>query len=245
MDLRCLPWTEPWLYSPAMTTLTDDTTAELAENDLVAVPRDAWTAMQDRMDDLETTVREQREELREHQDHIGRELADVRSRITDIEDLEARNQQTEAHSGDAPPRVEGSETGSREGETPLYRVCALPEQVAARELTANQERARFIAKDIRDYAKKCRAGLVIDSRAIKRVITAKEGTKPHTQTVARVMTFLDELGKDSVEQKKRRGRKLISVDPEAADRLSDASATDHRRCDWGSGPTTPESVISG
>jgi hypothetical protein len=225
-----------------MTTLTDDTTAELAENNLVAVPKAEWTATQDRLDDLETTVHE-------HQDHTGRELADVRSRITDtevgIEDLEARNQQTDPHPGDATPRGEGNESGAPAGETPLYHVCALPEQVAARELTANQERARFIAKDVRDYAEKCRAGLVIDSRAIKRVITAKEGTKPHTQTVARVMNFLDRLGKDGVEQKKRRGRKLISVDPEAADRLSDASAANHTRCDRGTGPTTPEGVISG
>jgi hypothetical protein len=124
-------------------------------------------------------------------------------------------------------------------------VCALPEQVAARELTANQERARFIAKDVRDYAERCPAGLVIDSRAIKRVITAKEGTKPHTQTVARVMTFLDELGKDAVELKKRRGRKLVSVDPKVADRLSDASAADHTRGDGRSGPTAPESVMLG
>ena len=205
----------------------------------------------ERIDDLETTVREQREELAEHQDHTGREFADVRSRITDteadIEDLETRTQQTEAHSGDAPPRGEGNESGAPAGEIPLYRVCALPEEMAARELTANQERARFIAKDVRDYAEKCRAGLVIDSRAIKRVITAKEGTKPHTQTVARVMNFLDRLGKDSVEQKKRRGKKLVVVDQELAGRLSDASATaaHHARGDRGTGARTPEPVISG
>jgi TolA-binding protein len=232
-----------------MTAIADATTAELADNDLVAVPRDEWDAMQDRIDDLETIVHEQREELAEHQDHVGREFADVRSRITDtegdIEDLEARNQQTEAHSGDATPRVEGSETGAPAGETPLYRICALPEEMAARELTANQERARFIARDARDYAEKCPAGLVIDSRAIKRVITAKEGTKPHTQTVARVMNFLAELGKDSVEQKKRRGRKLVSFDPEVADRLTNASAANHTRGDQGTGARTPEPVISG
>jgi hypothetical protein len=200
----------------------------------------------DRIDHLETTVREQQEELAEYQDHIGREFASVRVRITEAEDaFETQKQQTEAHSEGENPGCDTGEQASTNDETPLYRVCALPEQVAARELTANQERARFIAKDIRDYAKKCRAGLVIDSRAIKRVITAKEGTKPHTQTVARVMNFLDELGKDSVEQKKRRGRKLVAFDPEVADRLSDANAAHHARCDRRTGATTPESVISG
>lgn len=55
-------------------------------------------------------------------------------------------------------------------------------------------------------------------------LTAAEGTKPHTQTVARVMNFLKKLGKEDVEQTKRRGKKLVVVNPEAADR-------DHDRCD--------------
>ena len=56
------------------------------------------------------------------------------------------------------------------------------------------------------------------------MLTAAEGTKPHTQTVARVMNFLEKLGKNDVEQTKRREKKLIVVDPETADRYLD-------RCD--------------
>ena len=55
-------------------------------------------------------------------------------------------------------------------------------------------------------------------------MTAAEGSKPHTQTVARVMDFLEKLGKDDVEQTKRRGKKLVVVDEETADRY-------HDRCD--------------
>jgi hypothetical protein len=57
---------------------------------------------------------------------------------------------------------------SRSG--PLERICGLPEHVADRELTANRERARFVAKDVRDYAESASAALVIDTRAIKRVL---------------------------------------------------------------------------
>ena len=128
--------------------------------------------------------------------------------------------------------------------TPLERIAALPEHIAKRELTANQERARFIARDVHDYGEKVPAGLVIDSRAIKRVITAAEGKRPHTQTVARVMNFLDELGKDGVQLKKRRGRKFVVVDPEVADRLTNMAAH-HDRCDRGTGDASPETVISG
>ncbi|KYH23921.1 hypothetical protein HAPAU_40000 [Halalkalicoccus paucihalophilus] len=65
---------------------------------------------------------------------------------------------------------------------------------------------------------------MLDSQTITKVITAAEGSKPHTQTVARVMNFLSKLGKDDVEQTKRRGKKLVVVDEEAADRY-------HDRCD--------------
>jgi hypothetical protein len=54
------------------------------------------------------------------------------------------------------------------------------------------------------------------------------------------MDFLDDLGKDAVELIKRRGRKLVVVDPEAADRLE---AANHDRCDRGGGSTTGEDVI--
>ena len=81
---------------------------------------------------------------------------------------------------------------------------------------------------------------MIDSRAIKRVLTASEGKRPHTQTVARVMNFLDEMGKEDVQQKKRRGKKFIVVDPEAVTRY----AAHHDRCDRESGPTHVDGVIS-
>ncbi|MFC6906724.1 hypothetical protein [Halalkalicoccus tibetensis] len=77
---------------------------------------------------------------------------------------------------------------------------------------------------MQDYAEKAPAGLVLDSQTIAKVITAAEGTKPHTQTVARVMDFLEKLGKDDVDQTKRRGKKLVVVEEEAADRY-------HDRCD--------------
>ena len=96
-------------------------------------------------------------------------------------------------------------------------------------MTATQERARFIAKGVKDYAEKAPAGLVISSRDIKKVIAAKEGKRPHNQTVGRVMDFLNDLGKDDVDLIKRRERKLVVIDPDAADRMM----ASHDRCDGG------------
>jgi hypothetical protein len=53
------------------------------------------------------------------------------------------------------------------------------------------------------------------------------------------MNFLDDLGKDAVQLKKRRGRKFVVVDGDGADRLAH-----HDRCDRGGGQTSPETVIS-
>jgi hypothetical protein len=54
------------------------------------------------------------------------------------------------------------------------------------------------------------------------------------------MNFLDDLGKQDVQQKTRRGKKFVVVDPEAATRY----AAHHDRCDGESGPTTGSDVIS-
>ena len=213
-------------------TATADATGSSTVEQLIAAVEELQETVErqvERINELET-------ELAEHKDHTGREFADVRARITETE-----NRQTQPNSEDTTSGVDEKETGSQAQKTPLERICSLPEHMVARELTANQERARFIAKDIHDYAEKAPAGLVIDSRAIKRVITAKEGTRPHTQTVARVMDFLDDLGKQDVQQKKRRGKKLVVVDPGAATRY--AKEANHTRCDGEHDSARSESVI--
>ena len=55
--------------------------------------------------------------------------------------------------------------------------------------------------------------------------------------MARVMDFLEKLGKDDVEQTKRRGKKLVVVDPEAADRYQD-------RCNRANEQPPAQSVMS-
>ena len=186
----------------------------------------------DRIEELEA-------ELTEYKRFAGSEFADVRGRITDVEaqteELETTLQETPTET----TNVDTEENGPAQTtttETPLERICTLPEHVVDRELTTNQQRARFIARDVQDYAEIAPAGLVLDSQTIAN-ITAAEGSKPHTQTVARVMDFLEKLGKDDVEQTKRRGKKLVVVEEEAADRY-------HDRCDPANGQAPAEGVMS-
>jgi hypothetical protein len=54
------------------------------------------------------------------------------------------------------------------------------------------------------------------------------------------MDFLNKLSKEDIQQKKRRSKKFIVVDPEAATRY----AAHHDCCDGESGPITDSDVIS-
>lgn len=150
-----------------------------------------------------------------NREHLAEEL----DRVEDIA--------TEPGADTAGERDETSDTTntqnetSRSPQTPLERVVGLPEPIADTELTANQERARFIARDVQDYAERVPAGFSITSSALRKVLKAKDGTTPHTQTVTRVIEFLEDLGGDGVDVVKRRGTKRVVFTPEAVERLAE------------------------
>jgi hypothetical protein len=222
-----LPLKEPWLCQPAMTATADATDSSTVEQLIATVEGLEETVKQqaDRIDQLET-------ELAEHKDHTGREFADVRGRITEVEE----NQQTEGTSDGETPGVEAPKEGSQSEQndaTPLEQIVRLPEGTAEAELTSNVRRARFIARDVTDYAEKCPAGYVMDSGAVRRVLSAGGETKgkAHTETVSRVMDKLDDFGRYSVDVKKRRGNRIVVFSEELVRRLS--------QCGDRSGGSTP------
>ena len=155
---------------------------------------------------------------------IGRIIASKAPRgdlKDEIEDLEARL------SGEN-PTPEAEKTPSSQGaepETPLERIVALPEELVEQELTENQQRARFIAKDIREYASKAPAGRVIKAATMGRVLKAAFDTA-HTETINRVREFLDELGQDDVKLVDRDNSKIIVFDESLVRRL-DQYETNH------------------
>jgi hypothetical protein len=83
----------------------------------------------------------------------------------------------------------------------------LPETVADQELTANIKRARDVAADVIDYGRSVPAGYAITSSELRTVLTALDdgGGKAYTETVRRVMEYLDDLGGDDVTLKETRG----------------------------------------
>ncbi|GGC48797.1 hypothetical protein GCM10007209_08040 [Haloferax sulfurifontis] len=74
-----------------------------------------------------------------------------------------------------------------------------------------------------EYATNVPAGFALDASTIRTVLHAKEGRTPHTQTVSRVMDFLDDLGKEGVKIVKRRGTKRVIFTEHAVSELAETA----------------------
>lgn len=149
----------------------------------------------------------------------------VESRVDALEDDETE---------DATAGVDGATSPAHKPESPLEQVVGLPEH-ATDSLSANQERARFVAKDIADYGTSVPAGVAITAGEIRRILVAKdEDSRVHPETVSRVITFLDDLGKEDVTVKKRRGERRIIFDEDAITRYQTAASRDLTTCVMGS-----------
>jgi len=191
--------------------------------DQTDVPTDVIQDVEEQGQELATVVdetinhqAERIEELEEETssdiEHTGKRLAELNGRVSDVEE------QLDGGSGDTTPTPNTSQTTPQ---TPLEEICRLPQHVADDSLTSNQERARFVAKDIEQYGRAVPAGRAITSSDLRRVISAKEEGRTHTQTVSRVMDFLEELGKDDVSIKETMGgQRTVVFTDEVVERLN-------------------------
>lgn len=176
--------------------------------------------------DLESTqaqldvVEDEQEDIREHQASVAKDLAETNQRVSKLED-------TSDPSGEA---SNSSEQLSQTLRTPLEQVTAWADDVAEDELTANKLRAREVVKDIDQYTTKAPAGQVIKAGDLRKVLSAIEGTGTHSETLNRVIEFLDDFGKDEVDVIKRRGERRISFSDSLVERLTDAAPMSITSC---------------
>jgi chromosome segregation ATPase len=187
-----------------------------AENEAAIAKENAREA-EARAEEAESKVEELETRLSDQENHSAKERADTRSRVADLE--EASEDQ---ESGGSDPTLDESDSRST---TALETVVSLDQQTAESELTSNQNRSRFVAKDILQYSKKCQAGRTISSSDIATILKSGTDCKGRTTTVARVMDFLDKFGEDKVEVVKRRGTKRVIFDEELAQALDGAGNT--------------------
>ena len=167
-------------------------------------------------------LRERLNEAETKQAGFGKAISSNQDRIEDLE----------AGSNDATPTQETRESGSTDlyqPESPLEQITNLPEHVADEQLSENQKRARFIAMDVSDYADNAPKGFVVDSGIVSKVLAARDSESPHTQTVSRVMDFLDDFGQNDVEVRMHKGRRIAVFDKTAAKRFG-TQQIDPSRC---------------
>lgn len=169
-------------------------------------------------------LREEKQELRDevqsYRESNERDKAEIRQQVTEIE---AEGTATDENAS------ETAETVGVEPETPLENVVALPEHIAEVQILANQSRARFVATDVTDYAQKTSAGYSVTDTDLRKVLIARNGETAHSQTVARVIEFLDRLGGDAVDVVKRRGTKWVVFDEQPSDGYWNSVHRDRRR----------------
>jgi hypothetical protein len=196
-----------------------------AENDCL---RERVADLEQRTENVENGKDYAHDRLDECGDRLDAATDQRKNLFARVHDLEtgSENEEVATESGtDGHDSGDGTDTAS-----PLAQLTNLPEHVTNEHLSANQQRARFVAKDLRDYADKTPKGFVMDSAAISRVLSVRDGESPHTETVSRVMDFLDRLGKVETKTKLHKGRRIAVFDPDAAKRYG-AGQSGPSQCD--------------
>jgi TolA-binding protein len=178
------------------------------------------------VEEQQKQIEELQDRLDEEQTQRGKDDAELRGRITDAE--ERLNDVEDDVSGESNPTPETGKDPSTTAQTPIEDVIRIPEHLVEDSLTANQERARAVAKDIHQYSRSVPAGRAIKSSELRRVLSAQsDGGPTHTETVSRVMDMLDDLGKDAINVRtSQSGEKVVVFDEDLVKRIV-AHQNDH------------------
>jgi predicted RNase H-like nuclease (RuvC/YqgF family) len=185
-------------------------------------------AVEEKTADLREELEEEREQRREVERKVERleEKVHGLQRETNIldsrcdaladavDDLEER-----LEDGDLADEADAGADPDVSRETPLEDVVALPEDVADRELSKNVQRARWFASKARSAGSKTPAGYQLTAGEIGRLLDVALEVEPHPETVARVISIIDEMGHEETVRRKRNGEKRIVLKEDLVRRL--------------------------
>jgi hypothetical protein len=190
------------IETPGVLSPTNSCT-DFTKNQLVEIAQKQFEIIQE----LQNEISEIKEQLADHarQDALDRRrISENESRIDEIESADTsdtcEDQSSDSHS-------EGEDAQS----TALEQVCALPEENAMNSLSANQERARSVARRIDEYGKPVPAGVAITSSRLRDILSGLEDKRIHRQTVQRVADFLKRFGDGEIDTKETRGGNNVVV----------------------------------
>ena len=184
-----------------------------ADSDVIDAVEEQGADLTDTVDNEISDLNNELQQLKNEQTETRRQQAEDRQRISNVEEtveeisdtVDADNEGGETVSTDHEPHPNDGET------TSLEQICGLPEHIVDDNLTANQKRARSVARRISEYGKSVPAGIAITSSRIKRVLTAQEDSTIHRQTVKRVADFLKQFGDGEVKIKETQSGKTTVV----------------------------------
>jgi chaperonin cofactor prefoldin len=168
----------------------------------------------ERLESETESLRERVDELQDaHDDLDSREANHTAGVHNRVGSLESRVESVEeAQSSDVGSAGDGP---NPEFDTPLETVVSWADHVAEQQLSANKERARFVAAGIDDLATPVgdaeNRRFCLSSRDIRQVVKVREERSelPRRETATRIIRFLDRLGKDAVEVRTNEGMKKV------------------------------------
>ena len=174
---------------------------------------------EDRVEDLESRVEGLESRVEDHEEELDRQGNLLEITIEKRKDL--RERVNELKRKVEKGTDEEGETGHYiRPETPLEDLVQLPQEIAEANLTANQQRMKFVAEGVHEYASKVPAGRALPWSDLKRVMAAGEDGKTYNTNVGRVMDFFDEFGKEDVEIVDRKdGQKTVVFDDDLVKRI--------------------------
>ena len=190
-------------------------------DDLVAAVNELYERVE-RLEDENEQLRDDnkrlREELESVRDRAGRDRAELSSRVTELEEShdDTETEPSEGGSSASDPKGETGEDGNNaptntppSPETALEDTLRLPDGVASDSLSANQQRARSVARDIGDYAEFNHeyGNYSLTAKRLRIVLKAQSDSDAacHLETVKRVRRFLNRLGESEVSVVEDRG----------------------------------------
>jgi len=178
----------------------------------------------EQIDDNTDEIENNTEQIEQVDESHGANIAGCHARISSVEDDVA---EVEAQIDDQPRGSEVGDNHSTAPETSLEHVVGLDEAVVEENLTSNQQRARHVAQDPRHYGERTGQGWMLTSGDVSKVLRSGTDCEGRTQTVSRVMDFLDRLGDDEVEVTTRRGTRRVYFSEEIAERLTEINGSDN------------------
>lgn len=195
-------------------------------------------ALEDHVSELESEIQSEKEKRRAETHALARENRELRERVDrgeeedgwlmdDILELTDEVDELRDEVESTNPTLESGESPSTiHRPSPLVQITNLPRSDAFEHLSANEERARDIVLSLQDYATMDGgAGIILRSSHVRTYLWKRYGSKPHDETVRRIMSYIDDFAKNEAELRKHKGDNILVFQRDATEKYGAGECT--------------------